>query len=357
MPARTHPAIATHKGQSSIMLRVSVIGLGMAVEPHARSLMELPDQVEVCWAASPSKQRTQAFAARYPFPVTNDVMAAIQDPNVDAVILLTPPNTHLELAQQVFAHGKHLLIEKPLDVTLQRAAAIVAAAEAANMRLGVVLQHRFRSGALRLAEILQQDALGSIQAASLTVPWWRPQSYYDEPGRGTLRRDGGGVLMTQAIHSLDLFRALLGPIKVEAAHSRTTALHAMETEDFASALLRLRNGASGTLIATTAFYPGHPERIEVIGALGAAQLVGEALTVQWIDGREEHVAASAHTGAGASAMNFSHHDHKSLITDFCQAVEHGRTPKVSGHDALATQQLIQELLLRAQEMRRDLHGK
>ena len=331
------------------MLRISLIGLGMAVEPHARSLLELRDRVEVCWAASRSVERTRAFAARYPFPVTNDVTAAIQDRTVDAVILLTPPDTHLELAQQAFAHGKHLLIEKPLDVTLERAAAIVAAAEAADLRLGTVLQHRFRSGALRLAEILEQEALGSIQAASLIVPWWRAQNYYDEPGRGTLRRDGGGVLMTQAIHSLDLFRALLGPIEVQAAHACTTAVHTMETEDLVSALLRLRNGATGTLMATTAFFPGHPERIEVIGEFGSAQLVGSALSVHWMNGIEEHVAASAQTGSGAAAMNFSHDAHKSLIADFCHAVEYGRAPQVSGHDALATQQLIQELLSKARQ--------
>jgi predicted dehydrogenase len=305
--------------------------------------------VEVRWAASPNLARTRAFAARYPYPVTNDVSAAIEDSEVDAVLLLTPPNTHLELAREALNRGKHVLVEKPLDVTLERAAAIVACADAANVRLGVVLQHRFRPGAVRLAKLLAVGGLGSVQAANLAVPWWRPQSYYDEPGRGSTARDGGGVLMTQAIHSLDLFRALLGPIGIQAAQVCTTALHAMETEDFVSALLRLPNGAVGSLMATTAFYPGNAERIEIIGTQGAARLIGGALEIRWLDGRNEDIAAPESTGAGAGAMDFPHDAHRALIADFCCAIRQGRSPQTSGHEALATQRLIQQLLTKARQ--------
>ena len=331
------------------MLRVSVIGLGAAVEPHARSLLELRDKVEVRWAASPSSARTRAFAARYPFRVTNDVSAVIEDPGVDAILLLTPPNTHWQLSQQAFNRGKHVLVEKPLDITLERAAAMVAQADAADLRLGVVLQHRFRAGAVRLAELLAAEGLGEVQAASLAVPWWRPQSYYDEPGRGSAARDGGGVLMTQAIHSLDLFRALLGPVGIQAAQVRTTALHHMETEDFVLALLRLPNGAAGSLMATTAFYPGYSERIEIIGTRGSARLTGGALDIRWLDGRGESIAAPGSTGAGARAMDFPNDAHKALIADFCSAVTEGREPKASGREALATQRLIEDLLTKARQ--------
>jgi predicted dehydrogenase len=329
------------------MLCVSIIGLGMAAEPHALSLMDLRRDVQVRWAASPSAARTGAFAARYPFPITNDVDRAIADPQVDAVILLTPPNTHLELARKIFDHGKHLLIEKPLDVTLDRAQAIVEAAEKSDRRLGVVLQHRFRPGAERLSELLRQEALGAVQAATLNVPWWRAQSYYDEPGRGTRARDGGGVLMTQAIHSLDLFRVLLGPIVVEAATARTTALHKMETEDIVMALLRLGNGAPASLLATTASYPGHPEEIGVIGTLGSARLTGGRLEARWLDGRSEDVSASKASGAAGSAMDFPHDAHKALIADFCRAIAENRAPRTSGREALETQRLIADLLSKA----------
>lgn len=325
------------------MLRVSLVGLGMAVEPHALSLMDLHDRVEVKWAASPSAERTSAFSARYPFPTTNDVEAAIRDPAVDAVVLLTPPNTHLELARLACRHGKHLLVEKPLEIDLDRAEALVALYAAANLRLGVVLQHRFRPGAARLARLLREGELGTLQAATLNVPWWRPQSYYDEPGRGTLARDGGGVLMTQAIHALDLFRSMVGPVRVEAAQMRTTDLHRMETEDLVFALLRLAGDANGCLTATTAWFPGEPERIEIIGARGVARLAGEVLEVRWLDGRSETLGASARTGSGAATMNFSHEAHRDLIADFCDAIEEGRDPLASGQEALATQRLIWDL--------------
>ena len=119
----------------------------------------------------------------------------------------------------------------------------------------MVLQHRFRPGVERLQTLLDQHGLGTVQAASVSIPWWRPQSYYDQAGRGTLARDGGGVLITQAIHSLDVFRALVGVLRVVAAQASRTRVHRMETEDHVQALLELGQGAPGRLMATTAHYP------------------------------------------------------------------------------------------------------
>jgi predicted dehydrogenase len=332
-------------------LGVALVGLGLAVEPHARSLLELSDALDVRWAMSPSPDRTAAFGARYPFPVTNELGQAIADPAVDLVLLLTPPNTHLELGRACLAAGKHLLVEKPLDAELGNARELVAAAAAADRRLGVVLQHRFRPGAVRLRELLETTALGAVQAATVSVPWWRPQAYYDEPGRGTRARDGGGVLLTQAIHTLDLFRALVGPVEVIAARSMTTALHRMETEDFAAALVSLAGGAVGTVLATTAFHPGAPERIEVIAAEGSATLTGGALQVSWVDGRTETLGEPA-GGGGADPMAFSHDAHRRLIEDFAAAVRESRDPLTSGREALLTQALIERLLQAGQADRR-----
>lgn len=326
---------------------IAMIGLGLAVEPHARSLADLADRAEVRWAASRSPERTGAFAKRHPFPVTTDVAAAIADPAVDAVMILTPPNTHLELCEAAFAQGKHVLLEKPLEVTRDRAERLVAAADDAGVTLGVVLQHRFRDSALRLADLVAEGALGRIEAASVTVPWWRPQSYYEEPGRGTLARDGGGVLMTQAIHPLDLFRSLVEPVEVTAAHAATTGHHEMETEDYASALLRVSGGAPGTLMATTALYPGHPERIEIVGSLGTARILGSDLHVDYLSGAREEIVSGAGTGGGADPMDFPHDAHCRLIEDFLDAVRDGRAPRVSGMEALRTQALIDDILNRA----------
>jgi predicted dehydrogenase len=132
------------------------------------------------------------LAKSYPFPVTTDLDAAISDPAISAVIVLTPPAAHLEVAERCFAAGKHALVEKPLELTSERGGRLVAAGRRAGRRLGVVLQHRFRPASLRLREIIRAGRLGEIEAGSMNVPWWRPQSYYDEPGRGTMARDGAG---------------------------------------------------------------------------------------------------------------------------------------------------------------------
>ena len=192
--------------------------------------------------------------------------------------------------------------------------------------------------------MLREGGLGEIQAATMMVPWWRPQSYYDEPGRGVKARDGGGVLITQAIHTLDLFRWLVGIERVEAAQVRTTALHRMETEDYASALVRLGNGAPGTIIATVAAWPGSPEWIHIIGSKGTARLEGGSLRIAFVDGREEVLADTSGSGSGANVMSFSHEAHRAVLSDFLDAIEQGRDPAVPGEEALATQRVIESIL-------------
>lgn len=330
---------------------VAVIGLGPASQPHAKSLLDLADRIDVRWAASRSATRFQAFTERVPCPTTTDLDTVITDPAVDAIILLTPPAAHLELAERAFAAGKHVLVEKPLEVSVERGRRMVAAGRAAGKRLGVVLQHRFRPASLKLASLLQERALGEICAASMSVPWWRPQSYYDEPGRGTLARDGGGVLLTQAIHTLDLFRSLVDVTDVTSAQVTTTPLHRMETEDYVSAHLRLANGAPASIMATTAFYPGQTERIDLIGTRGTASIVGDALSVRYLDGRGEEIASQGATGSGANIMDFPHDAHRAVLTDFLDAIETGRDPKVSGEEALATQELIDRILAAGKSVR------
>ena len=181
------------------------------------------------------------------------------------------------------------------------------------------------------------------------MPWWRPQSYYDEPGRGVKARDGGGVLITQAIHTLDLFRSLVGIQSVEAAKVRTTEVHRMETEDYASALVRLGNGAPGTIIATVAAYPGSPEWIHIIGSAGSARLEGGSLRLAFLDGRDEILADTAGSGSGANVMSFSHAAHKAAIVDFLDAIEQDRDPAVTGEEALTTQRVIEAILARGKQ--------
>ena len=330
--------------------RVALIGLGMAVGPHAKSLLDLAEKVEVVHAFSPTAARRAAFAETFPFPLADDLDAVLQDENVDAVFVLTPPNSHLEIVSRAAAAGKHVLLEKPLEVSTERAVQLVEACRRAGVRLGVVLQHRFRPAAERLAELLAKDDLGALVGASTAIRLWRPQSYYDEPGRGTLARDGGGVLLTQGIHTLDLMLSLTGAIAEVTGYARTSPLHRMEAEDQVAAALRFADGAIGTIDATTAAYPGYPERIELIYEKGTAVLAGTALSVACQDGtREKMESESGGGGTGADPMAFPHDWHRGLIEDFLEACATGRDPRVTGEEALKVHRLIDALLRASQE--------
>jgi UDP-N-acetyl-2-amino-2-deoxyglucuronate dehydrogenase len=331
--------------------RIAVIGLGMAVTPHARSLLDLRDRVEVAYAFSRSEARRRAFAERFDFPTTGELDRIVGDVSVDAVMILTPPNTHLELVERFAGAGKQILLEKPLERSTERALRLVETAEAAGVKLGVVFQHRFREASEHLRELLEQGALGALAVVNVISPWWRPQSYYDEPGRGTLARDGGGVLITQAIHTLDLLLSLTGPVAEVAAICGTTSTHRMETEDFAGAGLRFANGALGALLATTAAYPGFPERIELIGTRSTAVLFAGSLAVHHHDGRVERLGEEQATGAGADPMAFPHDAHRALLADFLDALDQDRDPKASGREALKVHRFIDAVLQSSQERR------
>lgn len=323
---------------------IALVGLGPAALPHLRSLQDLNDRIELryAFARDPRVDRIQPYTG--PVRLTDSLELILQDHEVQAVIVATPPSTHLEICERCFAAGKHVLLEKPIELNLERATRLLELATQAGLQLGVVLQHRFRQASQVLQKLLMDGRLGEVQAASVRVPWWRSQAYYNEPGRGTFARDGSGVLLTQAIHTLDLFRALVGVQSVKSAVVRQTQLHQMETEDHVSALLVLGNGAPGDLMATTAMYPGFPETIDIIGTLGTACLTGGNLQVHFLEGAPVIISSEGGTGSGANPMDFSHEPHRELITDFMQAISEKRAPSVSGAEALKTQALIGELL-------------
>lgn len=308
-------------------------------------LVDLADQVEVAYAFSPSETRRRAFAERFAFPLADSIETILDDASVDAVLIVTPPNTHHDLAARCAAAGKHVLLEKPVEITTQRAEATVAACRDAGVKLGVVLQHRFRPAGVRLAQLLQASELGKIAGCSTMIRLWRPQSYYDEPGRGTYARDGGGVLLSQGIHTLDLMLSLAGPVAEVKGFVTTTAIHRMETEDMVCAAARFASGAFGVIEATTAAYPGFIERIEMIGERGSATIAGTELLVQFHDGRkvEIHPDGSA-GGTGADPMAYPHDNHRAVMADFIEAIRDDRDPKVTGEEALKVHRLIDALI-------------
>ena len=271
--------------------------------------------------------------------------AILADKSIDCVEILTPPNTHLDLVRKCAEAGKHILLEKPLEISTERAVALVNAAAKAGVTLGIMLQHRFRPAGVKLRDMLRAGELGRIVGCSTVIRLWRPQSYYDVDGRGTKARDGGGVLITQGIHTLDLMLSLAGPIAEVSAYGATTSVHRMETEDMVVAAVTYANGAFGTIDATTAAYPGFAERIEIIGEKATASLVGSDLNVAHHDGRVTELKTEYGAGGtGADPMAFPNDWHRSVIADFLDAIDEKRAPMVSGAEALKVHRLIDALL-------------
>ena len=325
-------------------LGIGVIGLGMAVKPHAFALRDLSDQVDIVGGYSPTPERRREFVASYGLPAVDSLDGLLENPRVDAVLILTPPRTHAELAIQAAMAGKHVLLEKPIDVTLTQARMLVDAVEREGRKLGVVFQYRFRPGTIVLRKLLRDGELGDLLSVSCAVRWWRSAEYYAQPGRGMRDRDGGGVLLTQSIHTLDVLLDLVGPVRRVSAQCRTSALRRIDTEDIACAAVDYDCGAVGVIDATTVAYPGYPERIELAGTKGSAVLEAERLTVHRVGHDALHVEGSTAGGGGADPMAFSHEWHRRLIQDFVGAVRNGRDPQVSGRSALAVHALVDAML-------------
>jgi UDP-N-acetyl-2-amino-2-deoxyglucuronate dehydrogenase len=273
----------------------------------------------------------------------------LSDRSIDIVLLLTPPMSHLDLVGRCAAAGKHVLLEKPTDVTSERGQAAVDAMRKAGRAFAVMLQHRFREASRKLAQAVNANELGELVSGSAAIRWWRPPEYFAQPGRGMKSRDGGGVLITQAIHTLDLFQSLTGPIVKVAALARTSPLRKIDTEDIACAAIEFANGAVGTIDATTVAYPGFPERIELAGQKGTSVLNAETLDLYFKDGRHVHHEGAASKSGGADPMAFSNDAHKALIVDFLDAIDQGREPTVSGAESLKVLRLIEALLRSAKE--------
>jgi len=327
-------------------LGVGVIGLGNAAKPHARALVDLQTSrcLTVSGVYSRNEDKRAGFAAEYGFPAASSAEAVVADPRTQAVLLLTPPSERLDLLRLALTHRKPVLMEKPVARTTPEAFRLVSMAHEAGVPLGVVLQHRHRRGALALAGMIAQGELGRIGLVRLNVPWWRDQAYYDTPGRGTVARDGGGVLISQAIHALDLMLHLVGPVTGVMGMVATTPLHRMETEDMAVAGLQFSNGAFGALVATTAAYPGGSEVLHIDAEHAAVELGNGELIVRWRDGREVRSPDSIASGTGADPMAFDHGMHRQVIQSFVEAMQAELDAPVPARAVMAVHHLIDAIV-------------
>ncbi len=319
--------------------RAALIGLGMVSRTFGDAFVASDIDLAAVFARSDASR--VRFIERFPKLGANNARSVEEiaaDPTIDFVVLATPPNARSEIVDILLAHNKPILMEKPVERTLEAATALVERCEDSNVSLGIVLQHRARPILEDLCR--EQATLGQLAAVEVNVPWWRPQRYYDDPGRGSYERDGGGVLISQAIHTLDLMLSITGRVSEVTAMSATTALHQMEGEDFVSAGLRFDEGAVGQLFATTASFPGQGETITLHYAQGSARLAAGQLRVDRHDGTSTTFGANASSGAGADPMAFTSDWHRLIIDDFAEAIRDDRPPLVPGREALKVHRLI-----------------
>lgn len=333
--------------------RVVVIGCGMVADTYMACFADLSDALELVGVVASTPQSAARFLARHAETAPNarsfaDVREAIGD-SPDFAIVLTPPDTRHDIVTTLAKAGIPILMEKPVERSLNAARTIVETCEQADVPLGIMLQHRARPSAMALQSLMETTRLGALGLVEIYVPWWRPQSYYDAPGRGELARDGGGVLLTQAVHTLDLALQFTGPVEAVKAMVCTSDFHDMETEDFVSAGLRFQSGIHGTLMASTALYPGRGEEIILHFAQATVTLAGAMLTIAWRDGREEIIGAQAATGAGADPMAFSHGWHQAVIEDFMASLDASSPPIASGRSALPVHELIEAIIANGAE--------
>lgn len=331
---------------------LAVIGLGMASKPHLAALRQLQGRIRIAGLYTRNADRLAEHATATGWHAYQSVKDICEDATVDGVILITPPNARKALVVPLAQAGKHILMEKPIERDVAGAEELVSICARAGVTLGMVLQHRFRAGSLALTDLVHSGRLGQIRAVRMTLPWWRDQSYYDAPGRGSYEHDGGGVLLTQAIHVLDLMLSLTGPVAEVQALTGTTAFHDMEAEDFATVGLIFENGAIGSVVATTAAYPGSQETLAIDGDSGSAVLTAGELVVHWRDGTIETVGELSATGGGSDPMDFPCDWHRDLIADFVDSLRDGRAPRVTGQEALGVHKLIATIETSAREGRR-----
>ena len=322
---------------------VALIGAGVIGRRHVEALSDMGDQVALRAIVSRCSEKSEPLAGMYDgaFPiVTSDIEKMCDDPDIQMAIIATPPSVRRQVIAPLAAAGLHILLEKPIARTFQEAEEIVDLCDAANVTLGIVFQHRFRASAIEAARVVATGDLGRLGVVEISVPLWRDQAYYDELGRGTYARDGGGVMLTNAIHSLDLALSLTGPVTRVQAMTATSLLHDMEAEDLAVAGLEFASGAKGAFVAGTAMFPHRTEVMRLHFENGSLRIDKSDVEISWRDGRKQTLPAINATQTKLSTQENHVLWHRLVIEDFVTAIKTGGTPKATGQQGLDAQSLI-----------------
>lgn len=319
-------------------VKFAIVGCGSIAHTHAHALEGIP-KAKLIAVYSRNMLTAKAFADTYHCRAYSDYAALINDKNIDCIVFCTPSGLHAEMAVQAAAAQKHVVVEKPIDITLEKADLLIETAEKHNVKLAVVFQRRFSKDIQKLKNMLMQNKLGKIYYCGCYVKWYRSEEYYKSAAwRGTWELDGGGVLMNQAIHFIDILHYLLGDIKEVSAQCVTLG-HDIPVEDVAVAALKYQNGALGVIEATTAAYPGIGARIDIFGEQGTVIWENDEIVYCAIKGRNVDNSVNKSTNTGAASPGIGFMLHQQFYLRMIDAINLNCEVPVSGRDgkkALAT---------------------
>jgi predicted dehydrogenase len=325
-------------------MRIAVIGCGVIGRFHAASIADLAPDAELVLAVDEVLESARSLGDRYGARAAASVADALARPDVDAVAVCVPSGHHADLAIAALEAGKHVVVEKPLDVSLEAAQRVADAQRRSGRTITVISQHRFDPSSRFVHRAVREGRLGRITSGTASIAWWRGQDYYDSGSwRGTWRLDGGGALMNQGIHTIDLLLWMLGAPGEVFAWSDCLAHRDIEVEDTAVATVRFASGALAVIHGTTAAYPGLTARLQIHGDRGSAVIDDDRLAYfhaageDPADAREllqpHEAQSSPSAGADPSALSKAHTDQ---YRDFLQAVADNRPPLVTVAEATAT---------------------
>ncbi len=334
---------------------IGIVGCGMIAEFHTRAIAEIAGaRVVAAFSRNPANgQKIVDLAApQGPCALHDDYDAFLAHPGLDVVCICTPSGAHLDPAVAAARAGKHVVVEKPLEITLPRCDAIIAACDAAGVRLCTIFPSRFSPANVALKQAIDGGRFGRLTLGDTHVKWWRTQQYYDSGGwRGTWALDGGGALMNQAIHNVDLLAWLMGDVESVSALTATLAHERIEVEDTAVACLRFRNGALGVIEAATSAFPGLLKRTEIHGDRGSARVEQDDITLwefQEPAPGDDAVRAALAGGTGSKAgasdpRGIGHAGHRDQLRDFLESIDAGRPAAVDGREGRRSVEVIRAI--------------
>jgi len=320
-------------------LGFGVVGAGVISSFHIRALQRM-DDVEVVSVCDIKEDKVKKIADEFNLNWTTDYDAMLRDPRIDVVNVTVPSGLHATLGIKAAAARKHVIIEKPIDINLQKADALIDTCKKNNVTLAVISQMRYYDSVLKLYDIVTSGKLGKIIQGDAYIKWYRSEEYYRSgEWRGTRKLDGGGAFMNQGVHYVDLLLSVMGPVEAVTAKVKTAARD-IEVEDLGIAMLEFKSGALGVIEATTAAYPGLPARVDILGTKGTIIFEGEDIKFVHVEGEQEFRKNESKKDGASDPLDIEVTPYIREFTDVIAAIREKRKPKVSGEEARRALELI-----------------